>query len=101
MKARVHIVTIAVAAAAAIGTQAAEAHMLAGNSGSRTAKSASSSKSVLAVMTDAGFRYHAAEILRSEKQLAGGTTNAKSSKTHIRPGDRPDPRIMELKRRFP
>jgi hypothetical protein len=89
MKARVHIVTIAVAAAAAIGTQAAEARMLDGNSGSRTAKSASS-KSVLAVMTDAGIRYHAAEILRSEKHLAGGTTTAKPSK-----------KIMELKRRFP
>jgi hypothetical protein len=96
MKARVHIVTIAVAAAAVIGTQAAEAHMLAGTGGAGTARTASSN-SVLSVMTDAGIRYHAAEILRSEKHVAGGMSNAETSKSHVRI----DPRIMELKRRFP
>jgi hypothetical protein len=78
------LVTLVATAALACGTQAAQAHMLLGNEFS-TSSSSVSSKSVLAVMTAAGIRYHAAANYKNEQRLFGTT---KPTRPDDRPGTR-------------
>jgi hypothetical protein len=91
MKARAYIVTIAAAATAAIGTQAAQAHQL-WYAGKQAEGKSARIQSELSVMTQAGIRYHAAANLRNEKNIAGSVTSAMSAQTHVRPDDRSGPR---------
>jgi hypothetical protein len=91
MKARAHILTFAVAATAAIGAQAAQAHQLRYVGKQAEGKSVRT-QSALSVMTQAGIHYRADANLRNEKNLVGGATGAKSSQTHVRPDDRLGPR---------
>jgi hypothetical protein len=91
MKARAHIVTLAVAATAAFGAQAAQAHQL-WYAGKQAAGKSVRTQSALSVMTQAGIHYHADANLRNEKNLTGGSMSATSSQTHVRPDDRSGPR---------
>lgn len=79
------IVTLVAAAALAAGSQAAQAHLLSGDNAVVSVKTAST-KSVLAVMTSAGIRYHAAANYRNEQRLTGTSFALKSG------GSRPDDR---------
>jgi hypothetical protein len=87
MKSRVHIVTLAACAAAALGSQGAQAHLLY-NSDSSTAVESTSSQSVLATMVAAGTRYHAAANYRDEKSLYGTMHSRKAQQSGVRPDDR-------------
>ena len=86
MKRRLYIVTLA-ACAAALGSQAAQAHVLYGSDSSTAVKS-TSSQSVLATMVAAGTRYHAAANSRDEKTLVGSIHSRKAQQSRIRPDDR-------------
>jgi ABC-type microcin C transport system duplicated ATPase subunit YejF len=89
MNARFHIATLAVAATAALGSQVAQAHILIGSDTSGATKSVST-KSVLAVMTAAGVRYHAAANYKNERTVGVVTT---APMAHVRPDDRGGPRL--------
>jgi glycine cleavage system aminomethyltransferase T len=91
MKARVHIVTLAVAATAAIGTQAAQGRQL-WYAGKQAADKSAQTKSVLAAMTEAGINFHASAELGNERHVVGRATSGNFSPTHVRPDDRSGPR---------
>ncbi|HZO96405.1 MAG TPA: hypothetical protein VFB42_03445 [Gaiellaceae bacterium] len=92
MKGRIQLVTLAVAATAALGTQAAQARMLVADDASvgGTVKVVSSA-SVLAIMQAAGTSFHAAANYRNEKHLVAPGKQA--TRAHVRPDDRSGPRL--------
>jgi hypothetical protein len=79
MKSRSYIVTLAVCAAAVLGTPAAQAYVLSGE-GSYVAVKSTSSQS-LAAMRAAGTNYH-----------ASAARSLKAQQTAVRPDDRSGPR---------
>jgi len=78
------IPTLVTAVALVAGAQA-QAHILAGNDAAAVSKSTSSQK-VLATMTAAGVRYHAAANYKNEQRLTGSRL---ASPSGARPDDRP------------
>jgi hypothetical protein len=89
MKTRHSLITLAAVAALAGGTQAAQAHMLAGDS-SGVALGSGSSKATLAVMTAAGINFHARANYKNEGKL--GSTSLRITTSPARPDDRSGPR---------
>lgn len=90
MKSRPYIVMLAACAAAALGTSAAQAHVLSDDSSNATAKS-TSSQSTLSAMLTAGINYHAAANYRNERTSVGIARTHKAQ-TSVRPDDRSGPR---------